>query len=178
MTAALTHRPVGDLFDEGLAADPPPAPGSNSLPGPVELPWPPSVNRYYRSWNPVIENLIAQAKRIRDKTIGVHLDTLQKARAPRVNLSKEARNWQTTAQLILRAHFRGLPCIEARMWIVVQAFPPDRRRRDVTNLIKAVPDAFEKAGVVRDDNQFKRVTLDDTDEVRPGGMVVVSVRRL
>jgi crossover junction endodeoxyribonuclease RusA len=43
------------------------------------------------------------------------------------------------------------------MWI--HATPPDRRRRDIDNILKAPLDALEKAGVYKDDSQIEQLNV-------------------
>jgi len=41
-----------------------------------------------------------------------------------------------------------------RVWVQVDACPPDLRRRDLDNLLKAVLDALQHGGVYKDDSQI------------------------
>ena len=41
-----------------------------------------------------------------------------------------------------------------RLALVVRACPPDRRRRDLDNVLKALGDALQHAGAYQDDNQI------------------------
>lgn len=54
----------------------------------------------------------------------------------------------------------------------IVAFPPDRRKRDLDNILKATLDAMEHAGVYRDDSQIKRLSL-CWGERRQGGSLSV-----
>ena len=68
-----------------------------------------------------------------------------------------AREWQTAAAIVLRAAWRPRPRIEgpARVSIVLRT--KDRRRWDVDNRAKAVLDAIQDAGILRDDAQVHRL---------------------
>lgn len=59
--------------------------------------------------------------------------------------------------------------LEARIWIC----PPDRRRRDVDNILKALFDAMEAAEVYENDSQIKRVEVVMDHWPFPDGAVVV-----
>ena len=49
---------------------------------------------------------------------------------------------------------------EVRLAVEIQAFPPDRRRRDIDNILKATLDALQHAGVYEDDNQIDKLSVD------------------
>jgi len=59
--------------------------------------------------------------------------------------------------------------------MTVTLHPPDRRRRDLDNAMKALLDSLEHAGVYDDDSQ-----IDDLRIVRggivPGGACVIEIR--
>ena len=65
----------------------------------------------------------------------------------------------------------------ARMKIKIIADMPDRRRRDLDNLLKAVCDSLEHAGFVLDDNQFDEIHLKRGD-VFPGGRLSIKVTEI
>jgi crossover junction endodeoxyribonuclease RusA len=56
----------------------------------------------------------------------------------------------------------------------MDAFPPDRRRRDLDNLQKPLLDALQHAGVYEDDSQVD-LLLSRRRERRDGGQVVVTI---
>jgi crossover junction endodeoxyribonuclease RusA len=56
----------------------------------------------------------------------------------------------------------------------MDAFPPDRRRRDLDNLAKPTLDALEHAGVYEDDSQIDLLIIRRQDVVH-GGRLEVSV---
>jgi len=65
-------------------------------------------------------------------------------------------------------HFAG-PC-ELR----ITAYPPDRRRRDLDNITKALFDALEHAGVFDDDALVTRYSVERAEPVK-GGRVDVEI---
>jgi len=111
----------------------------------IELPWPPSVNHYYRR-------------------VG-----------PRTLISRAGRAFRAEVGRILAA--RRLPPALGRLAVTVEVFPPDRRRRDIDNLLKAVLDACQHGGAFPDDSRIVWLLIHRTQVVR-GGRVVVTIRDL
>ena len=58
--------------------------------------------------------------------------------------------------------------------ISVMLYPPDRRARDIDNVAKSLNDALVQAGVMDDDSQIKKLTLEFGD-VFKGGKAEVSI---
>ena len=114
----------------------------------VTLPWPPSTNRIWR-------NVAVSGK-------------------PRTLLSQEGRVYRKAAvDACLVAKLAGKQISERlALRLVVQA--PDRRARDLDNMVKAVQDALTHAGVWRDDSQIDRLLVERGPVVK-GGMVSVTV---
>lgn len=54
--------------------------------------------------------------------------------------------------------------------------PPDRRRRDLSNTLKATEDLLTQAGVIEDDHLAQSIHLEWNDITAPGGRVDISVR--
>ena len=92
-----------------------------------ELPWPPSVNHYWR----MVKG--------------------------RMLISREGRDYRTAVARALGE--AGAVRLEGRLEVQVDAWPPDRRRRDLDNLCKALLDALEHGGAYRDDGQIDRLTV-------------------
>ncbi|MGB9619088.1 MAG: RusA family crossover junction endodeoxyribonuclease, partial [Armatimonadota bacterium] len=111
------------------------------------LPYPPSVNRYWR--------------RVGNRTV----------------LSREARRFRARVKdawfvqkFVHRREALGDVPVEVKMIVK----PPDKRRRDLDNVIKAVLDGIESAGVIADDWQVRRLELEFGDCV-DGGAVLITI---
>lgn len=66
---------------------------------------------------------------------------------------------------------------EDRLEVEVDAYVPDRRRRDIDNIPKALLDSLEHAGVFVNDSQIDRLLVTRKGR-RPGGAVVVRIAEL
>ena len=109
----------------------------------LTLPWPPSVNRIWRS-------------------VG-----------GRVLLSADGRAYrQTVAVAVVEQHGSGDP-LTGRLSMAIRAYPVDRRRRDLDNLLKAVLDAIEHAGsVYENDSQIDHLSIRRMAVAKPGRVEV------
>ena len=94
----------------------------------LDLPYPPSVNTYWRNWR------------------------------GRMVISKAGRAYQESVRAIVRGRIPY--CINKPCSVLMLVNPPDRRKRDLDNLPKAVFDALTKSRVWADDSLVKRMTVD------------------
>lgn len=119
----------------------------------LELPFPPSVNRY---WRHVFSGGCA-----------------------RVLLSREGRRYKADVKAAVRARGgNGREPLTGRLAVDVRLYPPDRLRRDIDNFGgKALLDALTEAGVWRDDSQLDELRIRRCG-VAPGGRCLVDIRRL
>lgn len=46
-----------------------------------------------------------------------------------------------------------------RLSVHIQAYPPDKRKRDLDNVLKALLDALQHAGIYTDDSQIDRLSI-------------------
>jgi crossover junction endodeoxyribonuclease RusA len=93
----------------------------------------------------------------------------------RMIISAKGREYRTAAieQVQLQggaAHYQGKLCVE------IEAYRPDKRRRDLDNLLKAVLDGCTHAGVWEDDSNIVDLRIYWADTI--GGMIKVHVREL
>ena len=103
------------------------------------------------------------------------VNTIWRRVGSRTLLSAEGRAYrQTVADAVMLAGVRRGFTSDQRLRVTLLACPPDRRRRDLDNLPKALFDALTHAGVWADDSQVDSLTINRMEPVR-GGSVLVTV---
>lgn len=70
--------------------------------------------------------------------------------------SAEYERWRKECQTIIRAETRG-QCVAGPYAMTLQVGRPDRRRRDIDNLLKPVSDVMVLAGAVEDDCNCQQI---------------------
>jgi crossover junction endodeoxyribonuclease RusA len=86
----------------------------------------------------------------------------------RAILSKEAREYRASVVALVK---QAVPFTN-RLKVVMHAFPPDNRKRDLDNLLKQTSDALQHAGVYVDDSQIDHLTIQRCVVVKGGKMLV------
>ena len=94
---------------------------------------------------------------------------------PRTLISREGRAFRRNVCALLGGGGRRPP-LGGRIALAMDAFPPDRRRRDLDNIQKPVLDALEHAGVYEDDSQID-LLVTCRREVVPNGRLLVMVEK-
>lgn len=94
----------------------------------IEIPFPPSVNRLYRTFR------------------------------GRVLLSKDGREWYARNLTLVQKQRAGA-VFSGRLSVSLEIYPPDKRRRDVDNLLKVTFDVLTKAEVWVDDSLVDELYL-------------------
>lgn len=97
------------------------------------LPFPPSVNTYWRSMR-------------------------KGPLAGRVIISKRGREYRKEVVKMVPEQMRGHAKILGPVMVHLIENPPDRRIRDLDNYLKALFDSCKHADVFGDDSQIKRIT--------------------
>jgi crossover junction endodeoxyribonuclease RusA len=91
-----------------------------------------------------------------------------------VVISTEGKNYRRTVQAMVGLNPRTL---DGRLALTVWAWMPDRRKRDLDNLLKCLLDSCTKAGVWHDDNQIRKLTIADRGVQSPG-RVMLRIREI
>lgn len=116
----------------------------------VDLPFPPSVNHYYM--------------RTRFGMI----------------IGAKGKLFRTEAITNCREQIDVLDCFaaDAKLHVIVAAFPPDRRKRDLDNLGKCLCDALTHAGVYVDDSQIDWLEFRRKQVQKSYGRVIVVIEKI
>jgi crossover junction endodeoxyribonuclease RusA len=111
----------------------------------LTLPWPPSVNTYWRTFR------------------------------GRMLISAHGREYRTAvAEQVLLQH--GAKHYTVPLKVTIEAWRPDRRRRDLDNLLKATLDSLAHAGVFEDDAQIVDLRIYWATTI--GGMLKVQIEEI
>ena len=108
----------------------------------LTLPYPPSINHYWRR-------------------VG-----------PRTLISREGRTFRRNVCALQGGGGPRKPPSGGRIALAMDAFPPDRRRRDLDNIQKPVLDALEHAGIYEDDSQIDLLLTRRGEPVKAGRLDV------
>ena len=110
----------------------------------VELPWPPSVNKYWRR------------------------------NGSRYFISKEGQRFKRDVGFLC-SRYKGMFIDKQRLSISIAAYPPDKRRRDLDNILKVLFDSLEAIGVFEDDSQIDEIFVKRQPELEAKVMVNLKV---
>ncbi|MGN6314566.1 MAG: RusA family crossover junction endodeoxyribonuclease [Rhodanobacteraceae bacterium] len=113
------------------------------------LPWPPTVNTYWRhiSKGPL---------------------------AGRTLISEKGRAYRIAVGQACCAQLRSWAALDSRLSVRIEAHAPDLRKRDLDNLPKGILDSLSEARVWQDDSQIDRLTI-ERREPRKEGCVIVTI---
>lgn len=112
----------------------------------TDLPYPPTVNTYWRH-----------------AVVG---------RACRVFTTKEGKEYRK----LVRALLIGVQSYSGRLMVIVTAHPPDKRKRDLDNILKALLDAMQ-GSLYEDDSQIDQLLIKRGDVIK-GGKVRVTIEEI
>lgn len=118
-----------------------------------QLPFPPTVNTYWRSLRagPMAGRVLVSARgRLYRTTVG---QEVMRQRVPRHQLT-------------------------GKLEVKVLAFPPDRRVRDLDNLWKGLLDSIKAAGVIQDDSEIDYLLIERGPVLTTGGLVRVDIAEI
>jgi len=115
------------------------------------LPWPPTVNSYWRH--------------------------VRCGRGIKVLVSEKGRKYrQTVANIAIKTLGLQRQSISGRLRVEIAACPADRRVRDLDNILKSLLDAITHAGVWSDDGAIDDLHIIRVDDPELRGMVHVCVQ--
>lgn len=100
----------------------------------LRLPYPPTVNHYWR------------------------IGTTTKGRGA-LFLTDKAKAYRADVEACVWEQLGKAPKLQGLLRLTITVTTPDRRKRDIDNLLKAPLDAMQKAGVYIDDNQIRDLRI-------------------
>lgn len=111
----------------------------------ITLPYPISVNQYWRR-------------------AGRHM-----------HISKKGRDYRKNAVEIVEQQMKAQGSVTAtgRLSVAILAYMPDRRVRDLDNILKSLLDSLSHAGAMEDDGQIDRILVQRCGIEKPGRVEVL-----
>ena len=106
----------------------------------LELPYPPTVNHYWRHNRGM-----------------THISTAGKA-------------YRANVQAVCKQ--QRVKILTGRLEVRIDVYPPDKRRRDLDNVLKSLLDSLAHGGVYEDDSQIDRLDVMRMPSEKPGKVVV------
>ena len=89
-----------------------------------------------------------------------------------VVLGARAKKYRKDVMILCNKH-RGAFTKDDRLSLTINAFPPDKRWRDLDNLGKAIMDGLEHAGVFPNDNQIDVLNIIRRSIEKPYGLIYI-----
>ena len=71
---------------------------------------------------------------------------------------ERGKKYRRDAGILLGKHRNHFP-EDTRLAVTINVFAPDKRKRDIDNLLKCTLDSIEHAGVYKNDNQIDMLTV-------------------
>jgi len=87
-----------------------------------------------------------------------------------VILGAKGKKYRRDVGLLLH-RYRGY-CEDRRLAVTINMFPPDKRKRDIDNILKCTLDAMEHADVFVNDNQIDMLTVIRRNVVSGGSLSI------
>lgn len=109
----------------------------------LELPYPPSINHYYK----------------KNKFGGFYIG----------RVGKKYRS-DVSYKIIKISNIK----IQSKVELIVDIYPPDRRRRDIDNILKCLFDAIQDSGIIKDDSQIYKLILTRMNETLNKIVITIS----
>ena len=93
-----------------------------------------------------------------------------------VILGAKGKKYRRDAILLLRK-YKGHFDVSKKLHVVINVFPPDKRKRDLDNLTKCLLDSLQHAGIYVDDNQIDWLSIIRRNQI-PNGSVQIWISEL
>ena len=80
-------------------------------------------------------------------------------------LSKRGRKFKSLATLLAAD---GTKTLQGDVSVFIRAYPPDKRKRDLDNILKPILDVLTTAGIYEDDSQVVDLRIQKFNPRKPG----------
>lgn len=94
----------------------------------------------------------------------------------RVLISRDGRKYREQVSNLITAE--KIATMTGDIELHVQLYPPDRRRRDIDNVLKVLLDTLTIAKLYEDDSQVKRLAVEKLEPLIPEGKIVIGVKEI
>ena len=81
-------------------------------------------------------------------------------------IAKEGRDYRATVVAKLTGVLSEP--LKERLKVTIECYPPDNRRRDLDNILKALFDSLQHAKVIEDDSQIDEINMIRREPLKPG----------
>ncbi len=105
--------------------------------------------------------------------IGISVNNIWKRSKQGIYVNPKAKVYRDT----IYYYTRGIETFEEKdLEVDIKMYPPDRRTRDVDNVLKSIFDALQYAKVINSDYQIKRAIIERYDPVCPDGLIELTIK--
>lgn len=80
------------------------------------------------------------------------------------------------AQVMDAVNEAGIQPLEGRLAVHIALFPPDKRKRDIDNVLKSLLDACEHAGCYENDSQIDELHITRRDIIKGGACTIIIIQ--
>ena len=80
------------------------------------------------------------------------------------------------AQVMDAVNEAGIQPLEGRLAVHIALFPPDKRKRDIDNVLKSLLDACEHAGCYENDSQIDELHITRRDLIKGGACTIIIIQ--
>lgn len=97
----------------------------------------------------------------------------------RTILSEEARKFKASANSELKAQLgKDFVPLSGPLSADIKLYPANNRKQDIDNGLKSLLDALQSAGVVENDKDFQKITVQRCEPVPPSGRADVVIEHI
>jgi len=85
-------------------------------------------------------------------------------------IKPEGKQFYALTAMLISKHAGAFP--SQRLSVAIKMLPPDKRKRDLDNVLKAILDSVTKAGVWNDDSQIDRLLIERANVIKNGSVTM------